>query len=116
MKSLAALIVLATVVTQGQATPTLKDAYQGLFRIGAALNTPQFEDRDPLADPIIESQFEPDQSGERLKVAVRFTQIPTLTTSMRRIATWLLARSTRCLSSDIAWCGTVRCLAGSLGC
>ena len=57
MKFLAALIVLATVVTQGQATPTLKDAYQGLFRIGAALNTPQFEDRDPLADPIIESQF-----------------------------------------------------------
>ena len=57
MKSLAVLIVLATVVAQGQATPTLKDAYQGLFRIGAALNTPQFEDRDPLADPIIESQF-----------------------------------------------------------
>ena len=59
MKFVAALLVLATSMAQAQTapTPTLKDAYQGLFRIGAALNPAQFEERDPLTDPIIESQF-----------------------------------------------------------
>ena len=58
MKPLA-LLLLATAIAQGQtATPTLKEAYKGLFHIGAALNTAQFEDRDPIADPIIESQFD----------------------------------------------------------
>src|ERR1035437_6074527 len=59
MKRLA-LLVLLTAIAQGQTapTPTLKDAYKGLFHIGAALNTAQFEDRDPIADPIIESQFD----------------------------------------------------------
>jgi endo-1,4-beta-xylanase len=52
-----ALVVLAAAIAQGQTAPTLKDAYQGLFRIGAALNTAQFEERDPRADPIIETQF-----------------------------------------------------------
>ncbi len=60
MKPLAFAVLLATAIAQGQTTPavpTLKDAYKGLFRIGAALNTAQFEDRDSLTDPIIESQF-----------------------------------------------------------
>jgi endo-1,4-beta-xylanase len=55
-----ALIVLAAGIAHGQrapSTPSLKDAYKGLFRIGAALNSTQFEGRDPIADPIIEAQF-----------------------------------------------------------
>jgi len=35
----------------------LKEAYQGIFRIGAALNPAQFEERDPRGNPIIEAQF-----------------------------------------------------------
>ena len=59
MKSLTIFVFLAASIAQAQTTPapTLKDAYQGLFRIGAALNPGQFEERDPLTDPIIESQF-----------------------------------------------------------
>src|ERR1035441_10591126 len=58
MKPLA-LVFLAVAITQGQTSPTpaLKDAYQGLFRIGAAVNTAQIEERDPIADPIIAAQF-----------------------------------------------------------
>jgi endo-1,4-beta-xylanase len=52
-----ALAVLAAAIAQGQTAPALKDAYQGLFRIGAALNPAQFEERDPRADPIVEAQF-----------------------------------------------------------
>ena len=59
MKSIAAFAVLAVSIAHAQTTPapTLKDAYKGLFRIGAALNPAQFEERDSLTDPIIESQF-----------------------------------------------------------
>src|ERR1039457_2955084 len=58
MKPLA-LVFLVVAITQGQTSPTpaLKDAYQGLFRIGAAGNTAQIEERDPIADPIIAAQF-----------------------------------------------------------
>ena len=58
MKPLA-LVFLAVAITQGQTSPTpaLKDAYQGLFRIGAAVNTAQIEERDPIAHPIIAAQF-----------------------------------------------------------
>ena len=52
-----AILLLATAMAQGQKTPTLKGAYDGLFRIGVAVNSLQFEGRDPIADPIIESQF-----------------------------------------------------------
>ena len=54
-----ALVVLATAIAQSQtaSTPSLKDAYNGLFRIGAAVNATQFEERDPIADPIIAEQF-----------------------------------------------------------
>jgi endo-1,4-beta-xylanase len=36
---------------------TLKDAYQGIFRIGAALNQAEFEEKDARDLPIIASQF-----------------------------------------------------------
>ena len=38
-------------------TVTLKDAFQGSFRIGAALNQAQFEERDARGGPIIAAQF-----------------------------------------------------------
>lgn len=66
MKVLATLVLVtafaqaqtAQVATQTDTTPsTLKDAYKGLFRIGVAINTPQFEENDPIGDAIIESQF-----------------------------------------------------------
>jgi endo-1,4-beta-xylanase len=52
-----ALIVLAAAAAQAQTATTLKAAYKGFFRIGAALNQAQFEERDPRADPIIAAQF-----------------------------------------------------------
>jgi endo-1,4-beta-xylanase len=60
MKSLAFAVVLTAAIAHGQresAAPTLKDAYQGLFRIGAALNPAQFEERDSITGPIIVAQF-----------------------------------------------------------
>jgi endo-1,4-beta-xylanase len=56
MKTLA-LVVLAAAVAQCQTAPVLKGAYQGIFRIGAALNPAQFEERDPRGNPIIAAQF-----------------------------------------------------------
>ena len=56
MKALAT-IVLAAGVAQGQTAPSLKGAYQGIFRIGAALNQAQFEERDARAGAIIAAQF-----------------------------------------------------------
>jgi endo-1,4-beta-xylanase len=49
------MLILAGAVAHGQTT--LKDAYQGMFRIGAALNPAQFEERDPRTNPIIAAQF-----------------------------------------------------------
>src|SRR5690242_12521179 len=58
------LLALAAVVTCAQGpptpaskTPTLKEAYAGLFRIGAALNQAQFEERDERAKTIVAAQF-----------------------------------------------------------
>jgi endo-1,4-beta-xylanase len=56
MKSLA-LMVLAAAIANGQAARSLKDAYLEFFRIGAALNQAQFEERDPRGNPIIAAQF-----------------------------------------------------------
>jgi endo-1,4-beta-xylanase len=56
MKTLAS-VVLAAAVAQCQTAPVLKGAYQGIFRIGAALNPAQFEERDPRGNPIIAAQF-----------------------------------------------------------
>jgi endo-1,4-beta-xylanase len=55
MKALALLLLAAA--AQAQPAPTLKDAFRGIFRIGAAINQAQFEDRDPRGVPIITSQF-----------------------------------------------------------
>jgi endo-1,4-beta-xylanase len=54
-KRLAVMVVVAA-AAQAQ-TATLKDAYKGIFRIGAALNPAQFEERDPRANPIVAAQF-----------------------------------------------------------
>jgi endo-1,4-beta-xylanase len=56
MKQLA-LIVLTAAAVQGQTTSTLKDAYRGIFRIGAAVNQAQFEERDARGNQIIAAQF-----------------------------------------------------------
>ena len=53
-----ALLVLAAAAVQAQTTPTLKDAFRGIFRIGAALNQAQFEERDPRGGPIVAAQFD----------------------------------------------------------
>ena len=55
MKQFAFLLLAA--LAHGQSAPTLKDAYQGIFRVGAALNPAQFEERDPRGNPIIAAQF-----------------------------------------------------------
>ncbi len=52
-----ALFILTLATLQGQTALSLKDAYQGIFRIGAAVNQTQFEERDPRGDPIIAAQF-----------------------------------------------------------
>ena len=48
---------LLCAAAQAQSVPSLKDAFQGMFRIGAALNQAQFEGRDARADAIVASQF-----------------------------------------------------------
>jgi endo-1,4-beta-xylanase len=56
----AALVIAATMSANAypqQATPTLKDAYQGCFLVGAALNPAQFTDQAPAEDAIIKAQF-----------------------------------------------------------
>jgi endo-1,4-beta-xylanase len=50
------LLILAS-VAHAQQPATLKQAYDGIFRIGAALNPAQFEERDPRGNPIIAAQF-----------------------------------------------------------
>ena len=56
MKSLV-FILTSLAIANGQTSPSLKDAYRGSFRIGAALNPAQFEDRDQRGNPIIAAQF-----------------------------------------------------------
>jgi endo-1,4-beta-xylanase len=56
VKKLLAVMALAAAPAQAQTT-TLKDAYKGIFRIGAALNPAQFEERDQRGNPIIAAQF-----------------------------------------------------------
>jgi endo-1,4-beta-xylanase len=53
MKRFLFLIVTASAFGQ----TTLKDEYQGIFRIGAALNLAQFEERDARANLIVTAQF-----------------------------------------------------------
>lgn len=51
------ILLLAAAAAQAQTTPTLKDAFRGIFRIGAAINQAQFEERDTRGVPIITAQF-----------------------------------------------------------
>jgi endo-1,4-beta-xylanase len=50
-----ALLFLSAIPAFAQ--PTLKDAFEGIFRIGAAVNQAQFEERDARGDAIIAAQF-----------------------------------------------------------
>jgi endo-1,4-beta-xylanase len=50
-------VFLAVAAAHAQTAATLKNAYEGIFRIGAALNPAQFEERDPRGNPIIAAQF-----------------------------------------------------------
>lgn len=43
--------------SQALRAQTLREAYRGLFRVGVAVNAAQFEERDLVADAIIETQF-----------------------------------------------------------
>src|SRR5579872_2925504 len=52
-----ALFLILAAAAQAQTVPTLKDAFRGIFRIGAALNQAQFEERDARGDAIIAAQF-----------------------------------------------------------
>lgn len=56
IKSIALAALLTCGIVQAQ-TPTLKEAYRGIFRIGAAVNQAQFEEKDTPADAIIAAQF-----------------------------------------------------------
>ena len=55
-KSFAIFTMTAGLVCAQPAT-TLKDAFKGMFRVGAAINNAQFEERDPRGGPIITAQF-----------------------------------------------------------
>src|ERR1044072_6505787 len=55
MKTLA--VIVFTVGISSAQEPSLKNVYQGIFRIGAALNQAQFEERDARGNPIIAAQF-----------------------------------------------------------
>jgi endo-1,4-beta-xylanase len=55
--ALLALLFSSFVAHSGDAQPTLKEAFQGCFRIGAALNQRQFEESDSNAVAIVTAQF-----------------------------------------------------------
>jgi endo-1,4-beta-xylanase len=50
------LILMTGVVCHAQ-TPSLKDVFKGYFRVGAALNQSQFEERDARGVAIVQAQF-----------------------------------------------------------
>ena len=53
-----AALVAATLGAAAQAPTSLKEAYQGDFLIGAAINTAQITGQDSRGDAIIEAQFD----------------------------------------------------------
>ena len=55
-KSVAILSLLVAGVSHAQPA-TLKDAFQGIFRIGAAVNQSQFEEKDARGASVIAAQF-----------------------------------------------------------
>jgi len=50
-------VCLSAAAMRAQTAVTLKDAFQGMFRIGAAVNVPVFEERDAMAVGIVDAQF-----------------------------------------------------------
>jgi endo-1,4-beta-xylanase len=56
IKSIATVTVLAAVAANAQPA-TLKDAFQGIFRIGAAVAQPTFEEKDARGVAIVSAQF-----------------------------------------------------------
>ncbi len=67
MKAMLAVLIVSAASLCGQgeskgaAEPvptTLKGAFRGIFRIGAALNAAQFEERDARGNPIVAEQFD----------------------------------------------------------
>ena len=50
-------LLLAGLTAQAQTPVTLKDAFQGMFRVGAAVNQAQFSEQDPRGVSIIKAQF-----------------------------------------------------------
>ena len=53
MKKLVGLLFLATAAAPCQNAPTLKGAFEGMFRIGVAINQAQIDERDSRGNPII---------------------------------------------------------------
>jgi endo-1,4-beta-xylanase len=70
-------LLLAAAVQAQPATPSLKDAFQGIFRIGAAINQTQFEGRDTRGDAIIAAQFNTISPENVLKWEVVHPQLGT---------------------------------------
>jgi endo-1,4-beta-xylanase len=57
MRRFSILLLLGAAAGHAQGAVSLKDAFQGVFRIGAAVNQMQFEERDARGDAIIAAQF-----------------------------------------------------------
>jgi endo-1,4-beta-xylanase len=57
MASAAAPTLLAAAPALAEQAASLKDAYKGQFRVGAAINTAQINETDSRGDPIIKAQF-----------------------------------------------------------
>ena len=57
LKLMLSALVAGGMLAPAQTAPTLKDTFQGDFRIGAALNQGQFEERDALGAALAAAQF-----------------------------------------------------------
>jgi endo-1,4-beta-xylanase len=57
MKWMSTVLLLAGLTAQAQTPVTLKDAFQGIFRVGAAVNQRQFSGQDARGGAIIQAQF-----------------------------------------------------------
>ena len=55
--NLLAISTLLSATVYAQPATTLKDAYKGIFKIGAAVNQTQSDEKDPRGGPIIAAQF-----------------------------------------------------------
>jgi len=84
--------------------PSLKDAFHGLFRVGAALNQRQFEEKDPRAAGIVAAQFNTISPENVMKWEV-IHPVWTATISDPPTSTWPSGRSTRCfiVGHNLVW-------------